>query len=85
MAVTDEDTPALVPFHTQQVAIILEDKVVQTHRFWADALVNLFGLIYALHLQYPAKLKGFFEFMQIVLLHLDNGRNQLKSKLVTEK
>ncbi|XP_063054304.1 sterile alpha motif domain-containing protein 3-like isoform X2 [Engraulis encrasicolus] len=80
-----EDNPSAVPFNPQHVTVILEDQVVLSHKYWVDALVLLFGLIYALHLEYPAKLKGFFEFIQVVLLNLDDGRCQIKPKLLSLK
>lgn len=79
--VDEEEVPAGVPFEPRHVSIILEDQVVMSHRSWPDSLVILFGLIYALHLSYPEKLSGFFEFIQVVLLNLDDGRKQLKPKL----
>lgn len=79
--VSEEEVPAGVPFETHHVSIVLEDQVVMSHRSWTDSLVILFGLIYALHLSYPEKLSGFFEFIQVVLLNLDDGRKQLKPKL----
>lgn len=79
--VNEEEVPAGVPFETHHVSIVLEDQVVMSHRSWTDSLVILFGLIYALHLSYPEKLSGFFEFIQVVLLNLDDGRKQLKPKL----
>ncbi|XP_031150549.1 uncharacterized protein LOC116046346 isoform X2 [Sander lucioperca] len=78
--VNEEEVPAGVPFETHHVSIVLEDQVVMSHRSWTDSLVVLFGLIYAVHLSYPEKLSGFFEFIQVVLLNLD-GRKQLKPKL----
>ncbi|XP_069388840.1 sterile alpha motif domain-containing protein 3-like [Paralichthys olivaceus] len=82
VAVVDEaEVPAGVPFETHHVSIVLEDQVVMSHRSWTDSLVILSGLIYALHLSYPQKLSGFFEFIQVVLLNLDDGRKQLKPKL----
>ena len=30
---------------------------------------------------YPEKLSGFFEFIQVILLDLDDGRKRLKPKL----
>lgn len=77
--------PGGVPFSPRQVFIVLEDQVVMTHHSWTDALVCLFGLIYALHLSYPEKCTGFFEFIQVVLLKLDDERKQLKPKLQTLK
>ncbi|XP_023138642.3 uncharacterized protein LOC111576907 [Amphiprion ocellaris] len=79
--VDKEEVPAGVPFETHHVSIILEDQVVMSHKSWPDSLVILFGLIYALNLSYPEKLSGFFEFIQVVLLKLDDGRKQLKPKL----
>ena len=70
-----------VPFDPQHVSITLEGQVVMSTRSWTDSLVVLFGLIYALHLSYPENLSGFFEFIQVVLLNLDEGRKQLKPKL----
>ncbi|XP_037396714.1 uncharacterized protein LOC119263956 [Pygocentrus nattereri] len=82
VAVVDEDNvPSVIPFQPLSVSVILEDQVVMSHRSWADALVNLFGLLFALHLSYPEKLAGLFEFVQIVILNLDDGRRQLKPKL----
>ena len=68
-----------IPFQPLHVSVILE--VVMTLRSWTDALVVLFSLIYALNLSYPGQLSGFFEFIQVVLLNLDDGRMQLKHKL----
>lgn len=69
----------VVLFNTQHVSIVLEDMVVTSHRSWADVL---FTLIYALHLKYPEKLRGFFEFIQVnLLLNLDDGRKKLKPKI----
>ena len=79
--VNEDEVPAGVPFETHHVSIVLKNQVVMAHRSWADSLVILFGLIYALHLSYPEKLSGFFEFIQVVLLNLDDGRKQLKPKL----
>ncbi|CAL9691164.1 unnamed protein product [Knipowitschia caucasica] len=76
-----DDVPGGVPFSTQQVFIVLEDQVVMSSTSWTGALVCLFGLIYALHLSYPEKCIGFFEFIQVILLKLHNDRRQLKSKL----
>ncbi|KAL4000356.1 tRNA-splicing endonuclease subunit Sen54 [Sarotherodon galilaeus] len=83
--VDEEEVPGGVPFSPRQVFIVLEDQVIMTHHSWTDALVCLFGLIYALHLSYPEKCTGFFEFIQVVLLKLDDERKQLKPKLQTLK
>lgn len=82
LAVTDEeDAVSGVPFHPHHVCVILEDQIVMSVRSWTDAVVMLFGLMYALNLSYPAKLSGFFEFIQVILLNLEDGRRQLKAKL----
>ncbi|XP_030609899.1 sterile alpha motif domain-containing protein 3-like [Archocentrus centrarchus] len=83
--VDEEEAPAGVPFSPRQVFIVLEDQVVMTYHSWTDALVCLFGLIYALHLSYPVKCISFFEFIQVVLLKLNDERKQLKPKLQTLK
>lgn len=81
VAVLNEEDVFQVPFATQHVSIVLEDIVVMSHRSWTDSLVILFALVYALHLKYPEKLSGFFEFIQVILLDLDEGRKQLRPKL----
>uniref|UniRef100_A0AAY4B9V0 Uncharacterized protein n=1 Tax=Denticeps clupeoides TaxID=299321 RepID=A0AAY4B9V0_9TELE len=81
--VNEDDVPAGVPFQTHHVSIVIQDQVVMSNRSWTDSLVVLFGLIYALHLSYPEKLSGFFEFIQVVLLNLEDGRKQLKPKIQT--
>lgn len=81
----EEDPPGGVPFSIKQVFIVLEDQVVMSHSSWTDALVCLFGLIYALHLSYPEKCSCFFEFIQVVLLKLTDDRRQLKPKLQSLK
>ncbi|XP_049914827.1 uncharacterized protein LOC126399085 [Epinephelus moara] len=79
--VDEEDTVSGIPFQPRHVSVILEDQVVMSLKSWTDAVVVLFGLIYALNLSYPAKLSGFFEFIQVILLNLDDERKQLKAKL----
>lgn len=56
-----------VSFEPQQVSLILEGQVVMTTSSWTDSLVALFGLMYALHLSYPAKHSAFFKFLQVFL------------------
>ena len=67
-----------------RVGIILEGSVVM------DELANLpqafcvlFGLIYALHLDYPKCMKNTFNFIQQVMLKL--GRSELVPKIQTLK
>ncbi|CAB1328336.1 unnamed protein product [Coregonus sp. 'balchen'] len=68
----DEDAVSLQP---HQVSIILEDRVVM-HSFqsWPDAFLALFGLVYALHLDYPKPMSGSFLFIQQVFLNIDSKR-----------
>lgn len=56
----DDDDVFGVPFSPQKVFIVLEDHIVMSLNKWTDALVCLFGLIYALHLSYPQKCIVFF-------------------------
>ena len=50
---------------------------------FADTFVMLFALIYALHLSYPKTLANTFDFVQKVLMGLDDGK--LKPKVLTLK
>lgn len=50
------------------------------HRL-ADAIMLLFGLIYALHLSYPKQLIHTSDFIQKVLMGLDDGK-MLKPRLL---
>lgn len=55
-------------------SIILEDNLVMTDiPNFSDAFAYLFGLIYALHLDYPKRLTNTFTFIQKVLMGLDDG------------
>ncbi|KAJ8336120.1 hypothetical protein SKAU_G00250630 [Synaphobranchus kaupii] len=80
LSVMTEDTPPKI----SSIAIILEGNLVldeiPTH---AQALCLLFGLIYALHLDYPKGMKNTFEFIQKILLNL--GQQKLSPKLQTLK
>ena len=77
----DQDNPQINP---SRVGIILEGSVVM------DELANLpqafcvlFGLIYALHLDYPKCMKNTFHFVQQVMFNL--GRSELAPKIQTLK
>jgi hypothetical protein len=67
-----------LPFNPQDFLIVLEDEVVMSAKSWVSALVLIFGLLYALHISYPKKLTVFFEFIQKVLLNLDDGKARPK-------
>lgn len=75
----DQENPQL-----NTSGIVLEGSVVM------DQLANLplafcvcFGLIYALHLDYPKCMKNTFHFIQQVMLNL--GRSELAPKIQTLK
>ncbi|KAL7389030.1 hypothetical protein ABVT39_025079 [Epinephelus coioides] len=80
LSVMTEDMPPEI----NSIAIILEGNIVMdeipTH---AQALCLLFGLIYALHLDYPKGMKNTFDFIQKILLSL--GQQKLSPKLQTLK
>ena len=48
-----------------------------------QAMCILFGLTYALHLNYPKCMKNTFDFIQQVLLNI--GKTELKPKIQTLK
>lgn len=66
-------------------AIVLEgDIVARDLPTLTDAFQILFGLVYALHLSYPKGMTHTFEFIQTVLMGLDDGK-PLKPKLQSLK
>ncbi|XP_035990328.1 uncharacterized protein LOC118562181 [Fundulus heteroclitus] len=75
------------PLHFSPIstAIVVEDEfVMRDITTFADAYVLLFGLVYALHLDYPKKLVGTFTFIQKLLMGLDDGA-PLKPSLLSLK
>ncbi|XP_076842092.1 uncharacterized protein LOC143486128 isoform X2 [Brachyhypopomus gauderio] len=72
-----------VHYHPVKVSIVLESDVVTKFCRLADAFLVLFGLIYGLHLSYPKGLTSTFEFVQKILLGLEDGK--LSPKLQTIK
>jgi len=66
------------------ISIVLEDEVVVSNlQSWPDAVMVLFGLLYALHLSYPKGMVQTFEFIQKLLLKVDDVK--LKPKLLALK
>ncbi|KAL1257715.1 hypothetical protein QQF64_010959 [Cirrhinus molitorella] len=63
------------------VGIVLEGVAVlqDLHRV-AFATSMLFGLIYALNLQYPRKLRFTFEILQKLIMELDGGELSIKAQ-----
>ena len=87
LTVVDDDVP-LSPtnLHLEPVstAIIVEGSmVIEDVRNLPQALCLLFGLSYALHLDYPKAMKNTFNFIQRVMLGL--GQNKLPPKLQSLK
>ena len=80
LSVMTEDTPPKI----SSTAIIFEGNLVLDEILsHAQALCLLFGLMYALHLDYPKGMKNTFEFIQKILLNL--GQQKLNPKLQTLK
>ncbi|XP_047236746.1 uncharacterized protein LOC124877527 isoform X2 [Girardinichthys multiradiatus] len=78
-------TPQKQSLHhnASSVGIILEGKIVMDAESLPQAVYIVFGLTYALHLNYPKYMKNSFDFFQQVLLKL--GKTDLKPKLQTLK
>lgn len=70
-------------YNALRVSVVIEGAIVMSVLRHADAFLVLFGLVYALHLSYPKALNNTFEFVQKVLLGLDDGK--LSPKLQTMK
>lgn len=76
--------PDVLHLQPSSIAIILEGTIVMDDIGSHDqALCLVFGLIYALHLDYPKTLKNTFEFIQRVMLTL--GVGNLKPKFQSLK
>lgn len=69
----DEEEPETVGVVIEGVELFSELRSI------SYAFVMLFGLIYALNLNYPLELKYTFEFIQKVLMDLDGEKNVAKS------
>ncbi|XP_058877116.1 uncharacterized protein LOC131733175 isoform X5 [Acipenser ruthenus] len=74
LAVVSDDAEKPVHFNPIKISIVLESEVMVTNLpRLADAFLVMFGLIYALHLSYPKELANTFEFVQKILLGLEDG------------
>ncbi|XP_072561790.1 uncharacterized protein [Paramormyrops kingsleyae] len=73
MEVTENTGP--VCFNPARTAVVVEDEFVLSNiPTFPEAFVLLFGLMYALHLDYPRKLIHTFTFIQKILMGLDDGK-----------
>lgn len=76
--------PNQLHLHPLSTAIVIEGSIVMDDlQSLPEALCLLFGLLYALHLDYPKTMKNTFGFFQRVMLGL--GDNKLPSKLQSLK
>lgn len=71
IASNSTDATFLLP---ERVAVIIEGNLVIDLPTLADGYIVLFGLMYALHLQYPKELANTFDFIQKVLMGLEDGK-----------
>lgn len=71
--IKDNDTSP-VHFQPVKISVVIESEIVGSLSRFADAFLVMFGLIYALHLNYPRGLTNTFEFIQKILLGLDEGK-----------
>ncbi|KAL1269169.1 hypothetical protein QQF64_031458 [Cirrhinus molitorella] len=79
-----QDSPQALHLEASNTSIILEGVIVMEDlENLPDAMCLLFGLIYALNLEYPPQLKNTFDFIQRVFLSL--GHKSLKPKLQSLK
>ncbi|KAL0185717.1 hypothetical protein M9458_017387, partial [Cirrhinus mrigala] len=79
-----ETTPYSLHLDATSTAIILEGKVVMDDLGnLPKAMCTLFGLMYALNLEYPPVMKNTFDFIQRVILSL--GHKSLKPRIQSLK
>lgn len=81
---SEQPGPNALHLEPSSIAIILEGNIVMNdNESHAQAICLIFGLMYALHLDYPKKLKNTFDFIQRVMLNL--GVGNLRPKLQSLK
>ncbi|KAI2650184.1 Cell division protein SepF [Labeo rohita] len=84
LTVVRERPDIAVQYNPEKISVILENEVVITNlQRLSDAFLLMFGLIYALDLSYPKEMANTFEFIQKVLLGLDDGK--LKPRVLALK
>lgn len=66
-----------------RVAVLIEGNLVVDMHTLAEAYEIILGLIYALHLHYPKDLANTFDFIQKVLMGLEDGK--LKPRVLSLK
>ncbi|KAJ0065777.1 hypothetical protein NL108_018283 [Boleophthalmus pectinirostris] len=59
-----------------EVSVVLEGQEIITLENLPEAFLVMFGLMYTLHISYPKHLKLTFEFVQKIILGLDDGKHQ---------
>lgn len=75
VSMVNGDSSSTAQFDPAGIAIVLEgDIVLRDISRLAEAFLLMFGLIYALHLNYPKELTHTFNFIQKVLLGLDDSK-----------
>nr|XP_012771048.2 uncharacterized protein LOC101485534 [Maylandia zebra] len=70
-------------FCPEKIAVLVEGNMIIDFPTLADAFLVIFGLTYALHLSYPKCLANTFDFIQKVLMGLEDGK--LKPKVLSLK
>ncbi|XP_058264494.1 uncharacterized protein LOC131364978 [Hemibagrus wyckioides] len=75
LSMVNGDSRSTVQFDPTGMAIVLEgDIILRDISRMSDAFLLIFGMIYALHLDYPKELTHTFNFIQKVLLGLDDAK-----------
>lgn len=67
----------------EKSTVVLEGNTVVELPTFADAFVTLFAMMYVLHISYPKDLANTFDFMQKVLMGLEDGK--LKPRVLSLK
>ncbi|RXN36558.1 sterile alpha motif domain-containing 3 [Labeo rohita] len=81
--IEDNGSSSLLHYQPVKICVVLESEVVVHRPRLADGVLVMFGLIYTLHLSYPMGMTNTLEFIQKILLGLEDGK--LSPKLETLK